>query len=543
MGEPSKDMTDKRLRALVRKDDTSRLRSELIGCQSILKPEEIEDLNRSSLVGYVTLLQRLNNSTSSCRNKIVDFNPDDADVFEDDEKEIKKTSSVSQEVTSGGGGARSSLNLEVSEPMTQSINPFIDSSSVIRSIELLITTQVADRIERERKEQELRVEKEWIKEQAREEKRAEREEREAKKKEEREVLELKLKAEKEVLELKLKEEKEEREANDLKEKERKKERREEKRIEFEAKLKADKEAIELKLKAEKEERRIEREANEARLKIEFETLLLKNKIDSDEREKARTDREKEDRISREKREDKDKEGRNKRYQDEKDERLKKESSFEARLKLAADSLKGQVSDMPDDLAGLIDFFKHVESLFAAYAIGIDLQVSVIIPYLNTRVKRLVRNLDRGSTFENLKAAVLSEYNFSPRMYRSAFTDAFRSVGESAVQFVSRISNSLLMYLDSRDINKSYDKLVSLLISDRFRDTLDDNTRYNIADHEHDDWLGPKQMATLVDRNQSERHPNWNYLRDPKNFGCKTVTSSYRPYQKSFGFKFPFKPRN
>ncbi len=76
------------------------------------------------------------------------------------------------------------------------------------------------------------------------------------------------------------------------------------------------------------------------------------------------------------------------------------------------------------------------------------------------------------------------------MYRSAFTDAFRSVGESAVQFVSRISNSLLMYLDSRDINKSYDKLVSLFISDRFRDTLDDNTRYYIADHEHDDWLGP-----------------------------------------------------
>src|SRR6266516_4914078 len=193
MGEPSKDMTDKRLRALVRKDDTSRLRSELIGCQSILKPDEIEDLNRSSLVGYVTLLRCINNSTSSCRNKIVDFNPDDADVFEDDEKEIKKTSSVSQEVTSGGGGARSSLNLEVSEPMTQSINPFIDSSSVIRSIELLITMQMADRIERDRQDHQDKLDKERL----------------------REDRKLELKAEKEVLELKLKAEKEEREANDL----------------------------------------------------------------------------------------------------------------------------------------------------------------------------------------------------------------------------------------------------------------------------------------------------------------------------------------
>src|SRR6266516_4877154 len=323
MGEPSKDMTDKRLRALVRKDDTSRLRSELIGCQSILKPEEIEDLNRSSLVGYVTLLRRLNNSTSSCRNKIVDFNPDDADVFEEDGKEIKKTSSVSQEVTSGGGGATSLLNLEVSEPMTQSINPFIDSSSVIRNIKLLITTQMADKIEKERLREDKKLEL----------------------KAERKILELKLKADMEAIDAKINADKEER------------------RIEREAK----KEERRIEREAKEAERRIEREANEAKLKIEFESLLLKNKIDLDDREKARIDREKEDRISREEREDKDRIERNKRYQDEKDERLKKESSFESRLKLAADSLKGQVSEMPDDLAGLIDFFKHVESLFAAYA--------------------------------------------------------------------------------------------------------------------------------------------------------------------------------
>src|SRR6266516_3762520 len=93
MGEPSKDLSDRKLRSLVQKDDTSRLRSELIeliGCQSVLKPEEIEDMKRSSLVGYVTLLRHLNNFTSSCRNKIVDFDHDDADVFEEDGKEIKR---------------------------------------------------------------------------------------------------------------------------------------------------------------------------------------------------------------------------------------------------------------------------------------------------------------------------------------------------------------------------------------------------------------------------------------------------------------------
>src|SRR3989442_7150503 len=69
--------------------------------------------------------------------------------------------------------------------------------------------------------------------------------------------------------------------------------------------------------------------------------------------------------------------------------------------------------------------------------------------------------------------------------RSAFLDAFRSLGESAVQFVTRITNSLELYLDSRGINKDYNRLLELMVSDRFRDTLDEETRHYVADHEHD----------------------------------------------------------
>src|SRR5437867_6895915 len=38
---------------------------------------------------------------------------------------------------------------------------------------------------------------------------------------------------------------------------------------------------------------------------------------------------------------------------------------------------------------------------------------------------------------------------------------------------------------------------------------------------------PKRMAQLIDQYQSERHPNWNYLRNPKNFGSKPGNSGYR----------------
>ena len=71
----TEDLSDRSMRLIVKKDSDSRLKSELIGSQSILTPEEVNDLSRASLVGYVTLLRQLNKSTNSCRNKIDDFDP------------------------------------------------------------------------------------------------------------------------------------------------------------------------------------------------------------------------------------------------------------------------------------------------------------------------------------------------------------------------------------------------------------------------------------------------------------------------------------
>src|SRR3989442_955412 len=71
----AEDLSDRRMRLIVKKDSDSRLKSELIGSQSILTPEEVNDLSRASLVGYVTLLRQLNKCTNSCRNTIDDFDP------------------------------------------------------------------------------------------------------------------------------------------------------------------------------------------------------------------------------------------------------------------------------------------------------------------------------------------------------------------------------------------------------------------------------------------------------------------------------------
>src|SRR2546425_11611612 len=91
------DLSDQRMRLIVKKDSDIRLKSELIGSQSILTPEEVNDLSRASLVGYVTLLKQPNKSRTSCRNKIEDFDPQDSKIISDDNNDSARSKSVSDD--------------------------------------------------------------------------------------------------------------------------------------------------------------------------------------------------------------------------------------------------------------------------------------------------------------------------------------------------------------------------------------------------------------------------------------------------------------
>src|SRR2546425_7762027 len=159
----SEEFSDKTVRTIVKKDTDERLRSELIGCQSILSCEEVNDLPRSSLVGYVTLLRQLNKSTLSCRNKISEFNPQDSKIIQDDSKELGRSKSVSDDREE----ATSVSSLVQSQVLTQTIWPKTDSSTVMKSNEYLMALQKEETDERDKlfllresKEKEEKLDKE-----------------------------------------------------------------------------------------------------------------------------------------------------------------------------------------------------------------------------------------------------------------------------------------------------------------------------------------------------------------------------------------------
>src|SRR5437867_8098591 len=253
------DLSDQRMRLIVKKDSDTRLRSELIGSQSILITEEVNNLSRATLVGYVTLLRQLNKSTTSCRNVIDDFDPKQSKINSDDNNDSARSKSVSDDKSREGPISLSGL--VQSQVMTQSIGSTTDTLGIVKSIDYLITLQREERIEKERQLKEERIEKErQLKEEKEERERLydlrERKEREHKAEKER-LLELKENKEKqERIEKEIKEKEEKAEIQrlfDLKEKREKEEKADKEKKEKEEKAEIQR-LFDLKEKREKEER-------------------------------------------------------------------------------------------------------------------------------------------------------------------------------------------------------------------------------------------------------------------------------------------------
>src|SRR6267154_2739777 len=100
--------------------------------------------------------------------------------------------------------------------------------------------------------------------------------------------------------------------------------------------------------------------------------------------------------------------------------------------------------------------------FNSYEIDPDLQIAVVTPFLNARCKKVAMALTKEDTFETLRNLILKEYNSSPKLLRKSFLEMFRMNDESFTQLNTRLTNGLQMYLDSRQVNLSYESLFQLI---------------------------------------------------------------------------------
>ena len=91
-------------------------------------------------------------------------------------------------------------------------------------------------------------------------------------------------------------------------------------------------------------------------------------------------------------------------------------------------------------------------------------------YFNDRAKALLAGCDLGKTgdYKAIREFLLCEMRLSPSIHWEKFNSLTRETSETFQQFATRLMSLFDLYLESRKVGSSYEKLFDLIIYDRIR---------------------------------------------------------------------------
>jgi len=114
---------------------------------------------------------------------------------------------------------------------------------------------------------------------------------------------------------------------------------------------------------------------------------------------------------------------------------------------------------------------------------------------------------------------LSEFKLTPREYKTRFDNATKRPNETFIYFAARLRNNLRYYLRSRDCLVDFERVFSLLISDKLKSCLAAGAFNYVLSLEGNDWFDPRRIGELEDTYVS----NHTSAEKPKH-----VSSAYAP---------------
>jgi len=148
-----------------------------------------------------------------------------------------------------------------------------------------------------------------------------------------------------------------------------------------------------------------------------------------------------------------------------------------RVKRYGDAIKTSLYCMGQDVMEIVSFFRHVESIYERYEVPADLQADLLQPYLNAKSRSIVGRMDPllSRDYAQVRNIILKEHKLTPATYLEHFNSTAFADNETCVMFGARLRALFDQYVESRGVNKDYECLVSLIISDRIKSTLTDRT--------------------------------------------------------------------
>src|SRR2546428_13259352 len=228
--------------------------------------------------------------------------------------------------------------------------------------------------------------------------------------------------------------------------------------------------------------------------VETDYELQKRRLEFENR-KYEEQKEKEER---ERKEQKEKEERERKEQKEKEEREKKEkeqeqtirNSLASRTKRYSDALKNVLWKFPSDPIEIPGFFDHLDGLFNVYEVDEDVRAKLLLANLSERAKALTMRLSKEqlNDYKFLKEFLLREFKISPSNLRARFWTMCKASDESFTIYSSKLRVALMYYLKSRKITDEFEKLVSLLVADRLKESLSKACLDYILAQEKEEWL-------------------------------------------------------
>ena len=166
----------------------------------------------------------------------------------------------------------------------------------------------------------------------------------------------------------------------------------------------------------------------------------------------------------------------------------------------SDTLKYVLPRMPSESTELLAYFDRVENVFAVYEVPNNLKAKLILSLLSFRAKSVICLLSavQMDDYEELKRFLLAQFKLTLREYKARFVNASKMADETYTLFKTRLHNLLLYYIQSRQAEGDYERLVNILVSDRLKECLSAPALNYMMNLEGDAFVEPDRVAMLAD---------------------------------------------
>jgi len=265
--------------------------------------------------------------------------------------------------------------------------------------------------------------------------------------------------------------------------------------------------IEEEVKAERiKEQARDRILEERRLQLEGRRLEMEERRWRSEMETKEKDRE----MKEKERELREKELELKRVVAENEEKHKESPAYQ--LKLWGDALHNTIGRMPNESVEIMSWFISLDWLYVQLGVPNDLQAILLRPHLNGRAKNLLTRFDASRSDQSIKKYLLQEMQLTPKVYLDKFNSVVKESSETFHQFGNRLSSLFEYYVESRQINRDYDKLMQLLIYDRIKSALPQFLAKHVLAleavlSEKGGWLGKQGLIDALDAYMAGVNPS------------------------------------